>query len=222
MIPSEHLRACPDHRLVSEGDTDDPCPACETGVEARPEASEDINISQTDLRWQIEKETMLELLPLLQEEVAEAGGELFVTVAELSQSSMPYGYTRQERWINVIVISRPFEKRRVLKQESEAEDVLERLKAGEEYLPRIDEDELQITPKSVQGVVEPYCYEVEYEQVNPTRVRITLGTNSRDDYKAARKELGTACGALGLKVYTREVGGKYIDGVVDVSVRTGP
>lgn len=102
-IPRDHLRACPDHRLVD--DRDHACPACTTGVEARPDEfmEESRPPEPLDLQWHIEGETMQELLPLMETYLDDRDqGPLWVSVAELPEDLLPAGYTRQERWFNVV------------------------------------------------------------------------------------------------------------------------
>jgi len=95
-IPKQHLRACPDHGVVAEQGND--CPCCLTGIEARPNEY-DSGVDQLDLRWQIEPETMAELLPLLEEYLEDRDeGPLWVSVAELPKRLLASGYTEQERW----------------------------------------------------------------------------------------------------------------------------
>lgn len=103
-IPADHLRACPDHRLVAQHDEE--CPACATGIEARPDEFEENQqhpVKPLDLRWKIESDTMIELIPLITEYIEDQGADPpWVSVAELDETEMPAGYTRQERWFNVI------------------------------------------------------------------------------------------------------------------------
>lgn len=99
-IPKQHLRACPKHRVVAERGDD--CPCCITGIESRPDAY-DNPISQLDLRWQVEPETMVELIPLMEEYLEDKNqGPMWVTVAELPKSELAAGYTKQERWFNIL------------------------------------------------------------------------------------------------------------------------
>lgn len=103
-IPSDHLRACPEHRLVS--DRESPCPACETGVEARPDyfmEHEDHPVDVRHLQWQIKTDSMPVLLSLMNEYLEDKGWEgPWVSVAELDKERMPAGWTEQERWFNVV------------------------------------------------------------------------------------------------------------------------
>lgn len=99
-IPKDHLRACPEHGVVAERGDD--CPCCATGVEARPNAYDE-GINQLDLRWQIEPDTMKELLRLMEPYLDDNDqGPIWVTVAELPKSELAAGYTEQERWFNVV------------------------------------------------------------------------------------------------------------------------
>lgn len=124
-IPKDHLRACPEHGVVAERVDD--CPCCATGVEARPDAY-DKGVDQLDLRWQIEPETMKELLRLMEPYLDDEGkGPMWVTVAELPKSELAAGYTEQERWINVVQYEwDPYLK--TLSRQSNAEETIETLR----------------------------------------------------------------------------------------------
>lgn len=99
-IPTDHLRACPEHGVVAE--TSDECPCCETSVEARPDAY-DSTVSQLDLRWQIEPDVLIELIRVMRPYLAEKDqGPMWVTVAELPETDLAAGYTVQEKWFNVL------------------------------------------------------------------------------------------------------------------------
>lgn len=130
-IPSDHLRACPEHRVVAERDA--PCPCCVTDAEARPDAFMDgaeHPVEQEDLRWHIEPDTMIELIPLVREYLDDRGaGPFYVSVAELGLDLLPVGYTEQERWFNVLMIDGSMT-RKTLMQESEARETIENLRSN--------------------------------------------------------------------------------------------
>lgn len=124
-IPKDHLRACPEHGVVAERGDD--CPCCSIGVEARPEAY-DKPVGQLDLRWQVEPDTMKELLRLMEPYLDDNDqGPMWLTVAELPESELAAGYTKQERCFNVIQYQWGSFVKTVCRQ-SDAEDTIETLR----------------------------------------------------------------------------------------------
>lgn len=99
-IPEGHLRSCHEHGVVSERGDD--CPCCIHGIEARPDGFED-SVKPSKLRWQVEPETMLEVIPLMEEYLDDMDqGPMWVSVATVPKTHLPAGYTVQERWFNVL------------------------------------------------------------------------------------------------------------------------
>ena len=124
VIPRDHLRACHEHGVVAERNA--PCPCCQTNIEARPGGFNGYTSSE-DLRWHIEPDTMLELLPLVEEFVDDEGLEAWVAVAELDKKQLPAGYTQQERWYNVVCISGTVSVK-YLMHDSQARETIENLR----------------------------------------------------------------------------------------------
>lgn len=137
-IPEDHIRACPEHRVVVESSDD--CPCCATGVEARPEAY-DGEVKQTDIRWHIEPDTMKEVLRLMEPYLDDNDqGPMWVTVAELPKRQLPAGYTVQERWFNVIQYEWG-SKVKTMVHESDAKETIETLREnGYETESEVDAD----------------------------------------------------------------------------------
>lgn len=100
-LPRENIQACKTHGVVTSDRGE--CPCCETGVESRAEEFIGEKTTPEDLRWQIEHETLVELLPVMVNYLEERGqGPLWVAVAELDRDVLPAGYNPPERWFNVI------------------------------------------------------------------------------------------------------------------------
>lgn len=220
-IPTDHLRACTDHHVVApplEGG----CPACQTGVEAQPAAVRNEKFTTLDMRWAIEGETMVKLLPLLEHDAAEQGiGPVYVSVAEISLNDVrsAAGYTDQERWFNVAVAETGENTRTIVKHESDALEAIETIEEENHYLEPADTPEQeQLNPEAWYGVVDPYC-DVEYERVDEKTLRFHIANFPSDSaYKKARREIGQIAKSCNFTVKTVEAGGRWEDGIVDVSV----
>lgn len=220
-IPRDHVMACSDHGVVTSRDYG--CPCCEHDVEARPGAVQDVEFTQTDLRWQINPSTMDELLPALTEDAEREGvGPVFVAVAEIPRSELAYGYTEQERWFNVAVVETGNRSRKLFKDDHDAMGVVTTIQSGGEYLEAADEPEPthdDVKAQNWKGVVEIHCGHVEYEQVDASTLHIHMSRFPSDNaYKKARKELGYLADANGVNIQTLEAGGRFQKGTVEVSV----
>lgn len=207
-IPSNNLRACPDHRLVA--DRDHACPACAGGSEPRPDAVSGHEFTTTDLREQIDSETLQRLMGLLEDEAERIDGEAYVAVAEVDSgtSAGAYiegaaGYTEQERWFNVAVIE-AWNRRRVIARNQTATNTIETLEDGE---PLIEEPEYnfdRLDPDEWKPVVAPHIYKFASGRVDDETLAIVIGSPKPTYYKHARKQMSSCAETLQCSVRTIE------------------
>lgn len=224
-ISKDHLRACSDHGVVAprghEDWTGERCPVCETDAEARPGAVSDVEFTDLDMRWQIEPDTMVDLLSALATDAERQDiGPVYVAVAEITERQVrnAAGYTVQERWFNVAVAETGNSTREIIKHNSDAMDAIETIQNGEHYLEPVEPSPGALEPNAWAGVVDPYATDVEYERVDETTLHIHMeGIPSDSAYSTARREIGHIAESDGLNVRTVEAGGRLEPATVEVS-----
>ena len=116
-----HLRACNEHRIVVHLDHE--CPACKHGIEARPD---DVvtDVSKKDIVWQIEPDTFDKLVPLIQSYLEDRDeGPAYIRVMKADTEMLPMGYTRLERWMNVIEYEWGNMKKMITRQQQAVETI---------------------------------------------------------------------------------------------------
>lgn len=207
-IPRDHLRACPDHRLVST--REHACPACATGIEARPDAVKNEHFTDLHMRQQPTEEQLHELAPLLEEEADRVDGAAYIAVAEAaggeegggSFMGNAAGYTMQERWFNVAVIEYGNHQRKVLKDSGETEEALEHLKREDRLIevPSYEFDRLD--PEQWEGIGMFHLYKQDARRVDDETLAILIGAPSGSRYKKARRDLGRAADPWDLDIRT--------------------
>lgn len=223
-IANSHLRACPEHGVIAplreDLDGKRHCPICETGAEARPDAATDIQFNQTDLRWQINPDTLVELLDALEQDTNREGvGPYYVAVAELERSELAAGYTEQERWWNVVIAETGNTTREVFKHDSDAREAIEHINSGGEWLEAQTATHDHLNADPWKGVPEYYARDVDYERVDDDTLHIHMsGFASDNQYSEARREIGRIARAVNLSVRTVEAGGKWSDATIEVSI----
>lgn len=225
-IPSDHLRACAEHGVVApDYDGTRRCPVCETDVEARPDAVADTEFIDTDMRLQVEPDTMAELLPLLAEDAGiQAIGPVYVAVAELSVSEVrnAAGWTEQERFFNVAVAELGHGEREIIAREGDARDAIDTIKAGEDYLEPATVSDDALEPENWKGAVEPYAGSVEYARVDDDTLHVEMsGFPSDSAYSDARRELGVLADMRNVSIRTVDAGGRFEDATVALYVDGG-
>lgn len=194
MIPSEHLRACPDHRLVH--DREHACPGCTVGAIAKPDAVSDEHITDLHLRQQIESDTFERLMPLLEEEADRVDGEAYVAVAEMDAGDSggafieeAAGYTAQERWFNVAVIEYGKTQRDVIKRDHKAREAIEKLEGGEPYVEVPEYEGDRLDGDEWAAIVAPRVYKYSYGRVDDDTLAILIGSPGESVYQKARRSL---------------------------------
>lgn len=93
------------------------CPLCKLDVEIEVRREDEISsgenlppgrLNQQEITQRIDSEVMQQLLPLMDEYLADRAdaddeGDLWVTVARVADGQLPAGYSKaQERWANVV------------------------------------------------------------------------------------------------------------------------
>lgn len=207
-IPSNHLRACPDHRLVDA--KDHRCPACVTDIDARPDAVSDESFAPIHMRRRADDDLLHELAPLLEAEAERVDGEAYIAVGEVSGGEdgggafmgNAAGYTMQERWINVAVIEYGNSQRAVYKDSPQVEDALETLRAGDPLVETPEYDFDRLDPDIWAGVGAYHLYKCDFRRVDADRLAVLIGAPNGSRYSKARKELSRAADDYDLDIRT--------------------
>lgn len=107
-LPStDNLAVCPDHEIMTHArDEKRLCALCvlDSDIDVRRDDNmAGKSVIQQEVRQRLEAETLVELLPLMDEYVTDAfDGDVWMTV-ERFEGKLPAGYSEaQERWINVV------------------------------------------------------------------------------------------------------------------------
>lgn len=136
--PADNLNICPDHRLpMHSRQRKRMCPACELDmdVQIRHDAPLPANklgmgtLTQTDVRLRLDAETIVELLPLMEEYLDDTQGEANMWLStEKFEGKLPAGYSEaQERWVTVVGYT--FGSReKAITQDSNAKETIETLR----------------------------------------------------------------------------------------------
>ena len=210
MIPQNHLRACQEHQVVLTDNGD--CPVCNTNATARPTAYKDTP-SHITLRWKIEDETLLSALNKLCENTSDEV-DIFVSTAEIPREKLPAGYTPQERWFNIVgyvIHNEPT----FIKTQTEAKELLDSLNTPDS--PFTDTRQNELDPDKWRGIAEPYCTDVQIEQLDASTLEFTLDSPSDDLYSQARKELGVIARSEDLNITTKQAGDRWTDGIIHIT-----
>lgn len=215
MIPEDHLRACPEHQLVS--DHEDPCPACEADVGARPREGAPKTLTQEDLRWKMSTDEVLEAVQILEDDCE---GPVYVTVGEIPEDELAAGYTKQEVWFNVVVAreEQPF----AICNVSELRDARETYEGGEKVVPEMEDKSWILEPEEWKPVIHGYVFEedhndIEWEQ-GEDYLEMTIPFPNGDIHSSCRHEMGQLCEANGVKITTKNKAGKWEPSVIRVSL----
>lgn len=229
-IPDNHLRACPDHRLVST--TDHTCPACATGIEARPDAVRTVSFTDLHMRRNPTEEQLRELAPLLEEEADRVDGAAYVAVAEASGGEEgggafmgnAAGYTMQERWFNVAVIEYGHSQREVFKDRIETEDAIETLREGEPLVEVPEYDYDRLDTERWAGIALPFVYKIDRRRVDRETMAVLIGSPGSTPYSKARRELGRVARDWDLDIRTvskkEDIYGN-VEALIEVSIPNG-
>ncbi|RLM68588.1 hypothetical protein [Halorubrum sp. Atlit-26R] len=210
LIDANHLRACREHRVVSE----EWCPVCATDAEA--DGTYDGSVGHIDRRRAPPEDQLRDHLSEIVEAAQDVGGRVTISVAELDKKELPAGYTPQERWFNVVEIRNTDGMvEETIKSGKDLENTAEQIEAGEIDLSAPDYDHL-LDPEEWRLVFRANAYEVEFERVEETRLRATAGVNSSSKHSKLRKEVGTVAERMGLSVHTRNAGDTFEDSVIDI------
>lgn len=208
-IPKNHLRACSEHRLVD--DRDHTCPACVTGIEARPDAVADVHFTDLHMRQQPRDDQLHELAPLLEAEADRVeGGAAYIAVAEASGGDEgggafmgnAAGYTMQERWFNVAVIEYGHSQRETFMDTTSTGDAIETLKAGDPLVEVPEYEFDRLDPEQWIGPGSFHLYKQDARRVDDERLAVLIGAPNESRYKKARKELGLVADNWDLKIRT--------------------
>lgn len=220
MIPKDHLHACPEHGVIAHKHD---CPVCVTEAITDPKAVREENFGQIDLRWQVEPDTMLDLLPLLIEDAERAGeGPVKVAVAQISKSELAAGYTEQERWFNVPVVEVGNNSQMVIRHNGDAQEVIETLENGGEYVEAPEYDIDRLAPDYWLDIIEMFVgdanKDVDVEHPDDETIRFTVDVNNEVRHRQVYQELKSHAEIYDMSVYTRNAGGIFEDSVIEVSV----
>lgn len=110
--PADNLNICSDHLLAMHSRENDHgrCPACileEQGHDVDARFDGDVpgrRVNQQEVRQRLDAETVVELLPLVEEYLDDTGNGPVYVVPEKFEGGLPAGYSEaQERWVNVVV-----------------------------------------------------------------------------------------------------------------------
>lgn len=216
MIPEDNLRACSEHGVVKDNGY---CPSCELSVEARPSAVSGESFGQVDLRWQIENDVMDELVSLLQRELEDQ--DLFISVAEVGEGDLAAGYTRQEKWFNVVVIAYSTNSREIISRNQNAMEVIEDIKNGDYEVPEEEDSHWLLEPSQWKGVLGPYVRDfeedVEFEEEESVLI-MRVNVFDEDIHSELRREVGLVCSDYGASVSTVNAGSAIEDSVIKIKV----
>lgn len=223
MIPSNHLRACPEHGVVAPTGRSGSsrCPCCETDTEARPKAVSGESFGQMDLRWQVEPDTMIELLPLLKQNAVDA--DVYVSVAEIPEEELAAGYTKQEKWFNVAVVEYSSTSRQIIRHDTQAQEAIGKIKSGVGYIERPEYKYDRLDPEEWKAIIAPYISsweDVEFER-DDNILTVTVNTPTDRAYTDLRREMGMVADNADVKIHTVEAGGRWSEGVIRLEVEDG-
>lgn len=122
------LARCDDHGLVLvEGDSGHMthCAACQLGLEVR--LGDDLpggRLDEHDFRNRVEWDTLVELVPLMREYLADQTDEFDLWVSHFPrEGSLPAGYSDQERFVLGIGYSFGIQRKYLLREPNAAETV---------------------------------------------------------------------------------------------------
>lgn len=220
-IGTDHLLACGQHGVVKDHDAG--CPCCEVGVEARPAALSDASFGEMDVRWQVEPETMHDLLRALQRDAVDQDlGPVYVAVGEVPEQTIRgmAGYTVQERWFNVAVTEVGPGSVDVVKREQDAQNAIATIADDYNYLEPQEPAEQLLRPDEWEAVVAAYPIDVSFTRSDDGTTLTMEASGFRSDsmYSKFRREIGTVATNAHLDVRTIEAGGRFDDAVVEVSI----
>lgn len=186
-------------------------------MEARPEAF-DGSLSATDLQWKVEGDTMLELVEAIQFDAQKHDdvGDPFIAVAELSKSRLPAGWTRQERWFNVLGY-RCGHRIEWVTKDREAREAIEAVESGEGFIQPPEKDFDPLSPSEWSSIVGQYVEDYEFEREEDV-LRLTAGPFASDSlYREMRRELGYVVRETTVfDIQTIDAGGRFEECVVEI------